>query len=168
MKAGPLPQRRDKEYGFVQLVLMEQLDYTPDPGTEEEGTYPEPDYIPVYPWLGQQDEGGSPPLSAHPIPDSCPMHDEGFGRQTHDNTVGTLEPAIDNEMGRTLFPPSPLRHCDDPAVDPDFELSEGSRMCVSVSRPDFVKLSCESGVKNSCQKRTQILSRSHFRSVLQA
>ena len=110
---------------------MDQPDYTPDPGTQEEGTYPEPDYIPAYPWLGQQDQGGSRLRSNSPLRDVDSTLDEGFGPQKQDREVERLGSAIDYEMERSLFQGSPLRQHDDPAVDPDFELSDGSRMCVS-------------------------------------
>ena len=107
---------------------MEHLDPAPVQVIEEEGYYPEPDYVPPYPWLGQQELGGSPLVSTYPTGDNDPMLPAGFGGQNHDTEVGRFGSVIDLEMDQSLFPHSLLRLGDDAALDPDFELSEESRV----------------------------------------
>lgn len=109
---------------------MERSNFTPYHGAEAEGTYPEPDHIPVYPWLGRKEQGGRPLSPTLPTRESCPMLAKGFSQQNHDSEVGRLGLAINDTVDQDSFLPSRLRQPDDPAVDPDFELSEGSRMCV--------------------------------------
>lgn len=165
MRDAPLTERRiHVRNRFLQHVLMEQPKSTPYHGTEEGRTYPELDFVPAYPWLGQQEQGRRPLSATHAIRDSGPMLDEGFGPQNYDSEVGRLGSVVNDAMHQSPPPRSRLRHRDDPAVDHDFELSESSRTCVCILSV-MMQLILEPGVTYSCPKRTRILSRSHFRSV---
>lgn len=144
---------------------MERPNYTPYHGAEEGRTYPEPDFVPAYPWLGQQEQSRRPLSPTHAIRDSGPMLDEGFGPQNYDSEVGKIRSVVSDAMHQSPSPRSRLRQRDDPAVDPDFELSESSRTCVC-NLSVMMKLILEPGVTYSCPKRTRNLSPSHFRSVL--
>lgn len=114
----------------LQYTMMEQTYQTAYPATEEVETYPEPDYVPAYPWLGRQDLGEDQLPSSHRMRNAGPNLHEGFSSQNcdDDTDVGRLGSAIDDEVGKSAFLRSPVVDRNNPSVDPDFELSEGSKM----------------------------------------
>ncbi len=125
----PLISRRTRN-GLRQHVLMDRPNYLPYPSTEEERSYPEPDYVPAYPWLGEQEQARRPLSPTHPNRHNGPMLDEDVGPETSDSEVGKLGSVSNDAIDQRTLPRRHLRYGNDPAVDHDFELSEGSRMCV--------------------------------------
>ncbi|KAI9873850.1 MAG: transcription factor TFIIIC subunit tfc4 [Pleopsidium flavum] len=109
---------------------MQQPYQTSYRATEEVENYPEPDYVPAYPWLGRQG------LDIGQLPSSNRMRDAGrnlyesiSSRNYDDDTdVGRLGSAIDDEVSRSTFLCSPMGDRNDPLIDPDIESSEGSKM----------------------------------------
>ena len=92
-------------------------------GEENPDTYPEPDDVPNYPWLGSK--------AVHEARIPSPLNAvENITPETSlDNIpVTELEAAIDDEMGQSAFPVAPFRDRNDSLADPDFEMSEESEM----------------------------------------
>lgn len=101
------------------------------PVEANEGTvYPEPDYVPDYPWLGRQGLGEDLLPSSQDRREAVPVQHGGSSlwRRNHDADLVRRRSASDDRGNRNSGLGTSLENSKDASIDPDFEGSEKSRL----------------------------------------